>query len=127
MAGHNEGCDPLLDQSDREISRGSRRREREEAEERRRREEDQRRIDQSIRDSREQLAQIIQQWSHVVDVERFLAGVEERAAGLPGTERIPVVERLNLARELLGSQEPFEFFLSWLSPGERYLPKYDQD
>lgn len=116
---------PMLEEAERQEE--IRRREWEEAEERRRREEDQRRIEQSVRDSREQLDQIIQQWSHVVAVERFLSGVEERAPGLPQGEQAPVMERLKLARELLGSQDPFDFFLSWRSPGERYLPKYDQD
>ena len=94
------------------------------AEEKRRREEDRRRIEQSIRDSREHLGQVIQQWSNVMSVERFLAGVEQRAAELPETDRAPVLERLKLAREFLGTQDPLDFFLSWKTPNERYRPRY---
>lgn len=94
------------------------------AEEKRRREEDRRRIEQSIRDSREHLGQVIQQWSNVMSVERFLAGVEQRAAELPETDRAPVLERLKLAREFLGTQDPLDFFLSWKTPVERYRPRY---
>ena len=94
------------------------------AEEKRRREEDRRRVEQSIRDSREHLGQVIQQWSNVMNVERFLAGVEQRAAELPETDRAPVLERLKLAREFLGTQDPLDFFLSWKTPSERYRPLY---
>ena len=94
------------------------------AEENRRREEDQRRVERSVRDSREQLDQIIQQWSDVLTIERFLAAIEQRAAALPATERASVLQRLQLAREYLGTQDPLDFFLSWKTPSERYPPLY---
>lgn len=94
------------------------------AEEKRRREEDRRRVEQSFRDSREHLGQVIQQWSNVMNVERFLAGVEQRAAELPGVDKAPVLERLRLAREFLGTQDPLDFFLSWKTPSELYPPRY---
>ncbi len=56
-------------------------------EERRRWEEDRRRIEQSIADSRVELGKIIEQWSDVISVERFLAGVEQRAADLAEGEQ----------------------------------------
>jgi hypothetical protein len=31
-------------------------------------------------------------------------------------------DRLRLAREFVGVQDPFEFLLSWKTPGERYVP-----
>jgi hypothetical protein len=92
------------------------------AEERRRQEEDRRRVQQSIKDSQAQLVQIIQAWADVVNVERFLQGVHDRAAALPGDERDAVLERLKLAREFLGSQDPLDFFLAWKTPLERYQP-----
>jgi hypothetical protein len=98
-----------------------------EAQERRRRDEDRRRVEQSKRDSEQHLAQVIEQWGKVVNVERFLAGVEERAAELPEAERGPVLDRLHLAREFLGRQDPLDFFLSWRTPGERYPPIYRTD
>jgi hypothetical protein len=47
-------------------------------EERRRREEDRRRVEQSTADSKTELRQVIERWSDVMCVERFLAGVEQR-------------------------------------------------
>jgi superfamily II RNA helicase len=57
------------------------------AEERRRQEEDRRRVQQSVKDSQAQLVQIIQAWADVMNVERFLQGVQDRAAALPADER----------------------------------------
>lgn len=93
-------------------------------EERRRREEDRRRVDQSVRDSQAQLGDIIQKWANRMSVERFLAGVEERLSTLPEDERERVRQRLELAREFLGVQDPMDFFLSWQTPSERYSPLY---
>ncbi|RUW57014.1 hypothetical protein [Mesorhizobium sp. M8A.F.Ca.ET.021.01.1.1] len=98
--------------------------EREAAEERRRREEDRRRVEQSIQDSKDHLGKVIQQWSHVMSVERFLVGVEQRAHELPDDDRGAVLERLKLARDFLGTQDPLEFFRSWKTPEERHRPLY---
>ena len=86
------------------------------------REDDQRQIAKSISDSREQLNQIIQAWTKTLNIEQFLKGVEERASNLSEAEREVVQERLRLAREFIGVQDPFEFLLSWKSPAERYVP-----
>lgn len=37
---------------------------------------------------------------------------------------VPGAERLRLAREFLGNQDPLEFFLAWKTPDERYQRKY---
>jgi hypothetical protein len=92
------------------------------AEEQRRQEEDRHRVQQSIKDSKAQLIHIIQSWADVMNVERFLQGVQDRAAALPADERHVILERLKLAREFLGSQDPLDFFLGWKTPLERYLP-----
>lgn len=94
-------------------------------EEKRRREEDRRRVEQSVRESQEHLGQVIHKWANVMDVERFLAGVEERASKLTCDERDKVLQRLKLAREFLGSRDPLDFFLSWKTPTERYRPLYN--
>ena len=86
------------------------------------REEDQRRIADSIKQSREQLAQVIQSWAEVIGFEQFFKGVEERATTLPQAQRGHLLERLQLAREFIGAQDPLEFFSSWKTPNERYLP-----
>lgn len=87
--------------------------------ERRRKEDERRRIEQSVQASREHLGQVIQQWSEVESTERFLAGVENRAGELPDTDKALVLERLKLARDFLGTQDPLDFFLSWKTPEER--------
>jgi hypothetical protein len=86
------------------------------------REEDQKQIAKSISDSREQLHQVMQAWAKVVTIEQFFKGVEERASSLSETHRRSVQERLRLAREFIGVQDPLEFLLSWKTPGERYIP-----
>lgn len=93
-------------------------------EERRRQEEDGRRVEQSIADSRSELGQVIERWSDVMSVERFLAGVEQRAKDLPETDRHELLERLALARSFLGDQDPLAFFREWKTPEERYAPQY---
>ncbi|TGU95023.1 hypothetical protein EN794_025635 [Mesorhizobium sp. M00.F.Ca.ET.151.01.1.1] len=112
----------MLEEADRQAE--VERIEREAAEERRRREEDGRRVEQSIQDSKDHLGQVIQQWSNVMGVERFLAGVEQRAHDLPYDDRTAVLERLRLARDFLGTQDPLDFFRSWKTPDERYRPRY---
>ncbi|KAA0675822.1 hypothetical protein [Roseomonas genomospecies 6] len=94
------------------------------AEEKRRRAEDRRRVEQSVRESQEHLTEIIRQWSHVMSVEQFLAGVEARAADLPEADRDQLRERLRLARAFLGTQNPLDFFRSWKTPEERHHPVY---
>jgi hypothetical protein len=93
-------------------------------EERRRRKEDFRCIEQSIADSQVDLQQIIEQWSRIISIERFFAGVEKRAHDLPEIDEDRVLERLSSARTFLGSQDPLDFFRSWKTPEERYVPKY---
>lgn len=90
--------------------------------ERWRRKEDRRRVEQSIKDSKEDLAQVIERWSKTMEIERFLAGVESRAVGPPAEQQGHIVERLKLARDFLGDQDPLAFFMSWRTPEERYRP-----
>jgi hypothetical protein len=89
-------------------------------EENRRREEDRQRIQQSIKDSQAQLAQIIQAWADVMNLERFFQGVYDHAQALPAHERDLVLEHLKLAREFAGTKNPLDFFLAWKTPLERY-------
>lgn len=87
-----------------------------------RREEDHRRVAQSVKESREQLEQIIQVWAKTVSLEQFFEGVQVRAQGLSETERHEILGRLQLAREFVGTQNPLEFFRAWKAPHERYVP-----
>ena len=90
--------------------------------ERWRQEEDRRRVAESIKESREQLARAIENWTRVVSLEQFFSGVQSRAQDLPEEQRQEVLKRLALAREFVGTQDPLEFFRSWKTPVEKYLP-----
>jgi hypothetical protein len=98
------------------------RREWDEQRERWRHEGDQRKTAASRKESREQLMQAIQSWATTVSIEQFFKGVEERADKLPAAQQALILERLQLARETIGTQDPLEFFKSWKAPRERYVP-----
>jgi hypothetical protein len=90
--------------------------------ERARQEEDRRRVAESITESREQLSRVIEDWARVVSLEQFFAGVERRVQDLPEERRSEVLKRLALARHFVGAQDPLDFFRSWKTPVERYVP-----
>ena len=94
------------------------------AEDRRKRDEDRRCIARSIEDSHSDLRKIIGQWSDVVTVERFLAGVEQTARERSPEDLVQIQERLALARNLLGTTDPLDYLRGWKAPVERYVPKY---
>lgn len=103
------------------------RRKREKEWERYRRQEDQRLIAQSHKESREHLNQVIQQWAEVMNMQRFFEGVEARAANLSERDRDAILQRLKLAREVMGSPDPLDFLRIWKSPAERYEPRYQNE
>lgn len=94
------------------------------AEERRRRENDRIAIARSIEESHADLRKIIDKWSEIVTIERFLAGVEETARQQAADDLAQIQQRLTEARSLLGSTDPLDFFRNWKTPVERYIPKY---
>jgi hypothetical protein len=99
-----------------------RRREWEAEQEKRRQEEDRRRIAQSIEESREELDEVIQKWARVMNLEQFFKRVEDHARDLPEDHRREVLKRLAMARDFVGTQDPMDFFRSWKTPVERYVP-----
>lgn len=99
-----------------------RRQEWEAQQERWRREKDRECVAESIKESHEELAKAIEEWARVVSLEQFFSGVQSRAQDLPEGRRQEVLKRLALAREFVGTQDPLEFFRSWRTPVERYLP-----
>lgn len=86
--------------------------------------ENKRRISESIKESRDHLDSIINQWAETRARSDFLMGLEQGIALLPVAERGSIQERVTLARDLLGSIDPMPHFLSWRTPGERYVPKH---
>lgn len=99
-----------------------RRKEWEAQQERWRQEEDRRKEAQSIKESKEQLEQVILAWAKAVSLEQFFAGVQARVEGLPEVQRQEVLDRLQLARDFVGTQNPLDFFRAWKTPLERYVP-----
>jgi hypothetical protein len=85
-------------------------------------EDDQRQIARSIKESREEMEQVIKSWAAVVSVEQFFKSVEERASALPEGQKAQLLERLQLARGFIGTQDPLEFIRSWKTTNERYVP-----
>ena len=90
--------------------------------ERWREEEDRRCVAESIKESRDQLDHVIQAWARVMSLEQFFKGVESHARDLPEDRRREVLKRLALARDFAGTQDPMDFFRSWKTPAERYVP-----
>ena len=102
-----------------------RQREWEEQQERWRREEDQRRVKQADLESRKQLSDIMDRWANAVVVQRFFDEAEKRA-GLVGEDRhARIMQRLVLARAMLGPSDPLDYLEEWLAPEERYKSKYE--
>jgi hypothetical protein len=95
------------------------RREWEVKQERWRREEAERRAAQALKESREELLQIIDRWGRATRIEQFFRDAEQRATGLSDDERLRLLERLKLAREMVGSVDALDRFLAWRSPDER--------
>lgn len=95
------------------------------AEDRRKREEDRRRIEQSTKQSREALGQVIERWADRMAVERFLDELSRSIDQLPEEERAGMAERLTLAKEFMGTVDPLEFFRRWKTPRELYEPLFD--
>ncbi len=100
----------------------TRRREWEAEQEKRRQEEDCRRIAQSIEGSRDELDEVIQEWARIMSLEQFFRRVENHARDLPEEHQREVLKRLALARDFVGTQDPMDFFCSWKTPVERYVP-----
>ncbi len=99
---------------------------REEEWERYSRAEDARRIKETERDSRKQLAEIIAKWAEAVALERFFEQAEARAATLTDARRERLQSRLALARDMIGTLDPLDVLEDWRAPGERYQSKYTE-
>ena len=83
--------------------------------------EEQRRLREEAADqSQAQLEKVIAAWDRASRIQAFLDGVETRARALPDEERQRVLQRLDLARQFVGSSDPMDFFMSWRTPDERF-------
>lgn len=57
-----------------------------------------------------------------MSLEQFFKRVENHARNLPEDRQPEVLKRLALAREFAGTHDPMDFFCSWKTPVERYVP-----
>jgi hypothetical protein len=87
--------------------------------ERWRREAEERRQAQNIKESREQLLVIIDAWGVATGIERFFEDIERRAPALGEEDRATLLDRLLLARSLLGGVDALQRFTAWKAPEER--------
>lgn len=84
-----------------------------------RREKEERRAAEALKESREELLEIIDCWAESNRIEQFFKDVEQRAADLNDTKKCRIHERLKLARDLIGSVDALDHFIDWRSPEER--------
>ena len=82
-------------------------------------EEAKRREDQAQKDSLEELKQVIDSWGEVNRIEQFFREAETHASNLEPEEQAQIVERLKLAREMVGSVDALDYFRKWRTPSER--------
>ncbi|MHB8831963.1 MAG: hypothetical protein ACYC9V_02135 [Desulfobacteria bacterium] len=84
-----------------------------------RREEAERKAAKDLKDSKEELLQVIARWAEAKNLEQFFADAERRAEGLEPDEQLKMLDRLKRARQLIGSVEALDRFRSWKTPEER--------
>lgn len=77
---------------------------------------------EALKQSREELFQIIDTWAEANRIEKFFRDAEQRANELGEHKRLKILERLQRARELIGSGEALEHFITWRTPDEIYTP-----
>ena len=84
-----------------------------------RREEEAQRTAKALKDSKEELLQVIDAWAEAKRLEEFFADAERRAQDLPDEQRERAIDRLRRARALIGSTDALERFSAWRAPEER--------
>lgn len=83
------------------------------------REEAERRATEALKDSKEELLEIIEMWATSKRLAEFFADAEHKLKNLAEGERTRSMERLRRARKLIGSTDALERFQSWKAPEER--------
>ena len=83
------------------------------------REEAERRAAKALKESKEELFEIIETWVASKRLEEFFADAEHKLKNLAEGERTRSMERLRRARKLIGSTDALERFQSWKAPEER--------
>ncbi len=83
------------------------------------REEAERRRVKAIKESREELSEIIKAWANARRIEDFFADVERRVASLEEVQKSAVLDRLSLARKMAETTDALNWLASWKTPEER--------
>jgi hypothetical protein len=96
-------------------------------EERRRRAEDRARITAVRKESLQQLSDLIRAWSKANATEHFFSDLQRKAECVPEASRAAVIQRIELARSLVGERDALEAFGAWLAPDQRYESRYSGD
>jgi len=74
---------------------------------------------QNTKESRDELFAIIEAWGVAKQIEGFFEDAHRRAAELDEDTRDTILDRLKLARELLGDVDTLRRLRGWRSPEER--------
>lgn len=82
-------------------------------------EEEARRKAKALKDSTEELHQIIQNWGKIQTIESFFREVQTSAESRSPDEQSKIEDRLEKCRELIGFIDPMQSILDWKSPEER--------
>ena len=82
-------------------------------------EEESRRAAKALKDSKEDLLQVIDAWAEAKRLDAFFADAERSAQDLPDEQRERTIERLRRARALIGGTDALERFSAWRAPEER--------
>ena len=84
-----------------------------------RREEAEKRAANALKDSKEDLLQIIEMWGLSKRLDAFFTDAESGLADLPDDDRGRMQDRLRRARELIGSVDALDRLRAWRAPDER--------
>jgi hypothetical protein len=91
------------------------------------RQEAERRRIEALKDSREQLLEIVSKWGRARQIEVFFEEATQAAQGLPSSESTRLLARLTRACELLGGIDPLHHFDAWQSPEDRVKKAQPED
>lgn len=83
------------------------------------RQEEEQRKAKVIKESREEILEIINSWATAKHIAAFFDDVERSAVGINEDERLVLLERLKLAREMIGGVDTLRRLKSWKAPDER--------
>ena len=83
------------------------------------REEAERRRVKAIKESREELSEIIKAWANAKRIEDFFDDVERRVVNLEEVQKPAVLDRLSLARKMAETTDALNWLASWKTPEER--------